>query len=67
MTAYGKTVHAQVKARLDQIEATLATLLALCQVERGTPDTWGKAGELGYIAQELEQLEEFWSQTQDQD
>jgi len=60
-------VQEQVKVHLDQIEATLATLQALCQVERGTPDTWGKAGELGYIAQELEQLEEFWSQTQDQD
>lgn len=67
MAPYGKTVHEQVKTRLDQIEATLAKLQALCQVERGTPDTWGKAGELGYIASQLDEIEAFWSQTQDQD
>jgi len=67
MTTYGKTVYAQVRANLDRIEATLATLQALCQVERGTPDTWGKAGELGYIASQLDEIEAFWSQTQDQD
>jgi hypothetical protein len=53
------------KKALDRIESTLHTLLRLVEQERADIEmgTYQTAGELGYIASRLEEIESFWAQT----
>ena len=59
--------HAQqkTKAQIDRIESTLHALLKALEQEKADLGTagYGAAGELEYIASELESIESFWSQT----
>jgi len=63
MATYGKAAQEHIKTNLDRIESTLATLHALMEQEQADADKadWGVAGELGYIASQLEEVETFWS------
>ena len=63
MTDYGKPAQQHIIDKLDEIESTLATLHAMMEQERadaGKGD-WGVAGELGYIASKLSEIEDFWT------
>jgi hypothetical protein len=64
MTDYGKHAEQHIAERLDRIESVLATLHVLMEQERANPHPadWSTAGELGYIASRLEEIEDFWSQ-----
>ena len=54
----------QAKENLDRIESTLQALLRAVEQEKTDLGQlgWGAAGELGYIASELESVESFWTQ-----
>jgi len=57
---------AQEKAResLDRIEKTLQELRECLEQDKADLGQleWGDAGELGYVAEQLEQVREFWTQ-----
>ena len=49
-------VEKMTRERLAQIDAEMATLTARVEAYRTGEKNWGKAGDLGYIAQRLREL-----------